>query len=52
MDDFIALLPSVRVQFPSDPIDPFFNINTPDDLSHAEALLPPIPTPPRVGGGV
>ena len=36
MDDFIALLASTRVRFPSDPIDPFFNINTPDDLERAE----------------
>ena len=39
MDDFIALLASTRVQFRSDPIDPFFNINTPDDLERAESLL-------------
>jgi molybdopterin-guanine dinucleotide biosynthesis protein A len=39
MDDFLALLPSLRVMFPADPIDPFFNINTPDDLARAEALL-------------
>ena len=39
MDDFIARLPSSRVVFPADPIDPFFNINTPDDLARAETLL-------------
>jgi molybdopterin-guanine dinucleotide biosynthesis protein A len=27
------------VEFPSDPIDPFFNINRPEDLATAEALL-------------
>jgi len=27
------------VVFPSAPIDPFFNINTPDDLARAETLL-------------
>ncbi len=27
------------VDFPSDPIDPFFNANHPDDLAEAEALL-------------
>lgn len=25
--------------FPSDPFDPFFNVNTPEDLARAEALL-------------
>lgn len=25
--------------FPAEPFDPFFNVNTPDDLAHAEALL-------------
>ena len=39
MDDFIARLPSSRVMFPADPIDPFFNINTPDDLARAEGLM-------------
>jgi molybdopterin-guanine dinucleotide biosynthesis protein A len=27
-----------EVSWPVDPIDPFFNINTPEDLSHAESL--------------
>ena len=39
MDDFIAVFPNIRVDFPSAPIDPFFNINTPDDLAHAQALM-------------
>jgi molybdopterin-guanine dinucleotide biosynthesis protein A len=39
MSDFVALFHNTRVEFPSSPIDPFFNINTPDDLAHAEALL-------------
>ncbi|MBC6437053.1 MAG: molybdenum cofactor guanylyltransferase MobA [Rhodobacteraceae bacterium] len=26
--------------FPSDPFDPFFNVNTPEDLTLAEAMLP------------
>ena len=39
MDDFVARFPNVRVMFPTDPIDPFFNINTPADLAHAETLL-------------
>ena len=39
MDDFIAGFPNIRVDFPSAPIDPFFNINTPDDLARAEILM-------------
>jgi molybdopterin-guanine dinucleotide biosynthesis protein A len=39
MDDFVALFPNVQVVFRSDPVDPFFNINTPGDLARAEALL-------------
>ena len=39
MDDFIARLPSTRLAFPSEPVDPFFNINTPGDLARAEALI-------------
>jgi molybdenum cofactor guanylyltransferase len=39
MDDFIATLPNVRVRFDTDPIDPFVNINTPEDLAHAEEYI-------------
>jgi molybdopterin-guanine dinucleotide biosynthesis protein A len=39
MDDFIARFPNTRVEFPSDPLDPFFNINAPEDLKRAEALI-------------
>ena len=39
MDDFVAGYPNVRVSFPSEPIDPFFNINTPDDLVRAQTLI-------------
>lgn len=39
MDDFIATLPNVRVRFDADPIDPFVNINTPEDLAHAEDYI-------------
>jgi len=39
MDDFIARFGSIHVAFPSAPIDPFFNINTPDDLAQAEAMI-------------
>jgi molybdopterin-guanine dinucleotide biosynthesis protein A len=33
--------------WPADPVDPFFNVNTPEDLALAEALLGTAP-----GGGV
>ena len=39
MGDFVALVPSTRVIFAAEPIDPFFNINTLDDLARAEILL-------------
>ena len=39
MDNFVACFANTRVLFPSEPIDPFFNINTPDDLQRAEMLL-------------
>lgn len=28
-----------KVEFAADPIDPFFNVNTPEDLARAEALM-------------
>jgi molybdopterin-guanine dinucleotide biosynthesis protein A len=39
MDDFVAGFPNTRVTFPSASVDPFFNINTPDDLVRAETLM-------------
>jgi molybdopterin-guanine dinucleotide biosynthesis protein A len=39
MDDFITTFPNVRVRFDTDPIDPFVNINTPEDLAHAEDYI-------------
>jgi molybdenum cofactor guanylyltransferase len=39
MDDFLSLLPHTEVEFASDAIDPFFNINTKEDLAHAESLM-------------
>ena len=38
VDDLVGAFPNTYVQFSKNPIDPFFNINTPDDLTHAEAL--------------
>lgn len=49
MDDFIARFRNVRVRFSSDPVDPFFNINSPSDLAHAESLL--ALTRPSLKGG-
>ncbi len=37
MDDFVALHLNVRVTFDADG-EPFFNINTPEDLARAEAI--------------
>lgn len=42
---FLDTLPTRQVPFaaietPLGPVDPFFNINTPDDLAHARTLLP------------
>jgi molybdopterin-guanine dinucleotide biosynthesis protein A len=39
MDDFVARFSNTRLNFPSEPVDPFFNINMPDDLARAETLL-------------
>lgn len=36
---FIACHGAAAVRWPVDPVDPFLNINTPDDLGRAEALL-------------
>lgn len=30
---------TARIDYPADPFDPFFNVNTPEDLSQAERLL-------------
>lgn len=44
LQSFIARHPSATVDFPavetaSGPLDPFFNVNTPDDLARAEQIL-------------
>ena len=39
MGDFIATFPNARVSFDTNPIDPFVNINTPEDLAHAEDYI-------------
>ena len=38
VDDLIAAFANTRVEFAATAIDPFFNINTPEDLKHAEAV--------------
>jgi molybdopterin-guanine dinucleotide biosynthesis protein A len=39
VDAWSARYPLATVDFPLPPFDPFFNINTPDDLARAETLL-------------
>jgi molybdenum cofactor guanylyltransferase len=36
---FVGRFPNARADWPAEPVDPFFNANTPDDLAEAEALL-------------
>jgi molybdenum cofactor guanylyltransferase len=39
VDHLIEAFPNTRVQFGSTPFDPFFNINTREDLVRAESLI-------------
>jgi molybdopterin-guanine dinucleotide biosynthesis protein A len=39
MDDLVARIPHGTADFAADPVDPFFNINTPEDLAEAERLI-------------
>jgi len=39
MDDWIATFPNVRARFAAEPIDPFLNINTPEELARAEDFI-------------
>jgi molybdopterin-guanine dinucleotide biosynthesis protein A len=39
LDRWTARFALAHVAFPTDPVDPFLNVNTPDDLSAAEAWL-------------
>jgi molybdenum cofactor guanylyltransferase len=51
---FARTLPMREVKFPSVPVDPFFNINTPADLDVAQSmagLLTDPPSPPIPPGG-
>jgi molybdopterin-guanine dinucleotide biosynthesis protein A len=36
---FIARYPSAIVEWPAQPHDPFFNVNRPEDLALAQAIL-------------
>ena len=38
---FLARHGAVAVEWPVEPVDPFLNINTPEDLALAQGLLPP-----------
>jgi molybdenum cofactor guanylyltransferase len=35
---FIARYPNVSVQWPTEPYDPFFNVNRPEDVERATAI--------------
>ena len=39
IDAWTARYRIVHVDFPTDPFDPFFNINKPENLAEAEALF-------------
>lgn len=39
IDRFTARYPLATVEWPAAPVDPFFNVNTPQELAEAEALL-------------
>ncbi len=39
VDVWTARYRLARVDFTTDPVDPFFNLNTPEDMARAEALL-------------
>ena len=39
IDDWTARYKLVEVEFPTEPFDPFFNVNTPENLVEAEKIL-------------
>jgi molybdenum cofactor guanylyltransferase len=39
VEDFEARFPLALAEWPCQPVDPFFNVNSPEDLARAEALL-------------
>ena len=38
VEDFAARFPLALAEWPATPVDPFFNVNSPEDLARAEAL--------------
>ena len=40
IDSFTARYAVATVEWPTDPLDPFFNVNTPEDLAQANRLAP------------
>jgi len=38
IDAFTGRYPSIAVEWPTVPVDPFFNVNTPEDLAEADRL--------------
>jgi molybdenum cofactor guanylyltransferase len=43
VEDWVRRFPLAVVEFPATPLDPFFNINRPEDLAEAERLAAPVP---------
>lgn len=43
MSAFVARHPVAHVAWPCEPVDPFFNVNTPEDLARAEQMLQALP---------
>lgn len=43
MDRWTERLSAAAIDWPADPFDPFFNVNTPDDLAEAERLVAAYP---------
>ena len=39
VEDFAARFPLALAEWPCEPVDPFFNVNSPEDLARAEAIL-------------
>jgi molybdopterin-guanine dinucleotide biosynthesis protein A len=39
VETFVARFPLALAEWPCEPVDPFFNVNSPADLSRAEALV-------------
>jgi molybdenum cofactor guanylyltransferase len=39
VQDFVNLLATAEVDWPTAPHDPFFNVNTPEDVARAEAIV-------------